>query len=170
MSIFVSSRTEREMIRRCWNVLYLVLRFRGAPISLVHRALFHQGCTCFRVHHAENVENKGFCAMLVNTTSSELVTIRTVLLLNGGTPETEEELLNRSHFGQEPTFSPHFQLQLPPLLTEGDLSHKIEAKEDDASAYDQSFLWGLRLLYIYGTKNIIHRIFMRSRRILMLLS
>ena len=61
-----------------------MLRFRGAPLSLVHRALFHQGCTCFRVHHAENVENKGFCAILINTASGELVTIRKVLLLNGG--------------------------------------------------------------------------------------
>jgi hypothetical protein len=37
-----------------------------------------------RVHHAENVENKGFCGMLINAATSELVTIRTVLLLNGG--------------------------------------------------------------------------------------
>ena len=61
-----------------------VLRFRGAPLSLVHRALFRQGCTCFRVHHAENVENKGFYAILVNAVISELVTIRTVLLLIRG--------------------------------------------------------------------------------------
>ena len=46
----------------------------------------------YRVHHTENVENKGFCALLINTASSELVTIRTVLLLNGGV----HQMLNRS--------------------------------------------------------------------------
>ena len=39
---------------------------------------------CFRVHHAENIENKGFYAILVNAVISELVTIRTVLLLIRG--------------------------------------------------------------------------------------
>jgi hypothetical protein len=32
---------------------------------------------------ARSLENKGYCAILINTASSELVTIRTVPLLNG---------------------------------------------------------------------------------------
>ena len=56
----------------------------GATFFLVHRALFHQGCTCLGVHHAGSLKNKGVGTYIEITSSGELVTLRTVSLYNAG--------------------------------------------------------------------------------------
>ena len=63
---------------------FWVLCRAGAPFFLVHRALFHHGCTCLGVHHAGSLKNKGAGTCIEITSSGELVTLRTVLLLHGG--------------------------------------------------------------------------------------